>query len=177
MGITVTTPATTFPVTVLEVKEQSRITSSSEDIWVERAIKAATAFCENHTARSFSAKSLRLTLDEFTDSIMLPRGPVTSVTQIRYLDTEGATQIVPETDYTVDLSNFTSWIVRDTDATWPTILDRVNAVWVDYDVGVSPDEEVRHAILLLAAHWFDDRENGEIPMGVQTLLENHRAFA
>lgn len=186
MGLTLVTPPAEWPVSLEEAKAQCRVTGDHEDTLLERLIRSATAHVERTLDLSLTTRTYRLTLDAFTDTIELRRGPVQSVESLQYVDGDGITQTVSTEDYTVDLVSSSAWIVRNSGASWPAIMDAVNAVSVTYVAGFdelpSDLEDLKHAILLLIGHWFSVREavdSGnaiprEIPLGVDALIQPHR---
>lgn len=184
MGLTLVTPPTEFPVTLEEAKAQCRVTHTSEDTLIEGYIAAATAYVEKQISLSLMTRTYALTLDEFADTIELPRGPVQSVTSVEYVDEDGATATVDAETYTVDLSSKPQWIVLNSDYSWPAVMTGVNMVTITYVAGADalPDDltDVKHAILLLIGHWYMNREAvsadavKEVPLAVESLLQNYR---
>jgi len=184
MGLTLVSPPATFPVTLAEAKAQCRVDDNSEDSLINGLIAAATDYVEQYTGRALVSQTWRLTLDEFADSIIIPKGPVLSVSSVQYYDTAGLLQTVASTTYTVDKVNDPSWVVLNSDAVWPEILDAVNSVNVNFVAGYSAlPSSIKHAILLLIGQWFDNRsgvsDNGmkETPHAVESLLTNYRSFS
>lgn len=185
MGLTLVTPAAaTYPVTLAEAKSQCRVDSSDDDTYLETLIAAATDHVEQYTGRAIISQTWKLTLDAFSDSILLPKGPVQSVSSVTYYDTNGDEQTLSADDYTFDGSSDPQWIVRNSDASWPTTLDGINAVSVTFVAGYSTvPPSIRHAILLLISQWFDQRSGtsdkpfSAVPHAVDALLANYRSFA
>lgn len=186
MGIVVTTPPTEYPVTLTEAKAQCRVDGSAEDTYITGLIAAATDYVEQYTSHSIMEQTLQLSMDAFTDTIMLRRGPVQSVTSVEYYDANGDLQTASSGDYTLDNTHDPAWIVLNSGASWPTTLDGVNAVVIEYVTGftITPPA-IKHAILLLVGDWFRGRENTalgtnqptEMPHAVTALLANYRSYA
>lgn len=174
MGLTLITPATEYPVTLDEAKLSAKVDGTDRDSEITLLIAAATNYVEQYTGRSIMAQTWKLTLDAFSDSILLPKGPVQSVSSVQYFDANGDSQTVSASDYTLDNSD-PAWLVRNSDATWPTTLDGVNVVSVTYVTGYSavPDA-IRAAILI----WVTAQVDGNpVPDAFDALLTNYRAFA
>lgn len=182
MAVEVVTAPATFPVSTSEAKAHLRVTHSDEDTYIGTLIQAATKYIEQYTGRSFEERTLRLYLDKFSPSIQLPRGPVTAVTSVQYIDTDGVLQTVASSVYTTDLISDPQWIVRLQDEVWPTTQDVINAVRVNYTAGETSPADIKHAVLLLVGKWYDKREDGSSMSGLPAnhevfhLLENHRSF-
>lgn len=176
MGLTLITPPTEYPVTRTEAKTHCRIDGSDEDALVDGLIAAASEYVEQYTGRSLLGQTWKLTLDEFSDSILLPRGPVQSAT-VKYYDASGVEQTASTDLYTLDAASDPAWIVRNDSETWPGTLDAVNVVSVTFIAGYETvPVPIKQAILLLVAQWYDDR-TGWQPHVVDALLANYRAFS
>ncbi|MGE8143050.1 head-tail connector protein [Novosphingobium sp. NPDC080210] len=184
MGISLITAPTAYPVTLDEVKAQCRVDGTADDTALNGYIAAATDYVEQYTGRAIMAQTWKLTLDAFSDSILLPKGPVQSISAVQYFNAEGVeTTLLPEF-YTLDASD-PAWIVRNSGSAWPETLDAINAVSITYVAGYSQTPAaIKQAILLLVGDWFRSRENtalgsnqpSEMPHAVTALLANYRAF-
>lgn len=150
MGIKVITPPAA-PCTLAEARLQCKVDSddTTHDTYFSTVlIPAALGYAEHYTNRAIGSQTLELALDEFpADSIELPRGPVTSITSITYVDTFEATQTLSNTLYTLDDYSTPCWAVPAVDTDWPNTLEIANAVKVRYVVGDLPSA-VKSAILL-----------------------------
>lgn len=184
MGLTLVTAAASYPVTLAEAKAQCRVTSSDEDTKLNDFIAAATDYVEQYLGRSIISQTWRLTLDKFSDTILLPRGPVQSVSSIKYDDANGAEQTLAGAVYTLDSASDPQWVVRNSDSSWPTINDAVNSVRIEYVAGYAAvPASIKHAILLIIGQWYDNREAvapssmATPEHAVRALLSNYRAFA
>lgn len=185
MGLKRTVEPVATPVSLAEAKAQCRVLHDDEDDLITDLIAAAVSMVEDYCGRSLMQQTWRLTLDKFSDTILLPRGPVASLTSFQYYDTAGNLQTVPADTYTLDTESDPSWIVRNSDASWPVVQDGVNSVRVTYVTGYSTvPAAIKQAILMLVASWFRNREAlltgtivAEMPLGTMALLQNHRAFA
>lgn len=181
MGLTLVSPPSVWPVSLEEAKAQARVLNNVEDVLITSLIKAATAHVEQTLSLSVATQTWRLTLDAFTDAIELPRGPVQSVTSVQYVGGEGETQTLDSSAYTVDLASSRQWIVRNSNARYPTTLGGINAVSITYVAGFDPvPEDIKLAILLLVGSWHkqreavSDRPMKEVPFAVDALLQPYR---
>lgn len=180
MGLTLVTPPTVYPVTLEEARTQCRILNTDHDARLTGFIAAATAHVERILDLSLMTRTYALTLDVFSDSIELPRGPVQSITSVEYIDEAGNSQTLATSYYTADLASSRHWIVRNSDATWPDLLDTVNAVTVTYVAGhdelPADYDDVKAAILLAVQHWNDlgelqDATKAAIPPWFDALIQ------
>ncbi len=188
MGLQLVTAPTADPVTIEEAKAQCRVLHPDEDMLLAGLIAAATRHVEKVLDLSLMARTWRLTLDAFSPTIELPRGPVTSVTAVNYVDRGGLTQQVPTEKYTTDLASPAQWIVLNSGGEWPATIGGVNAVSIDYVAGFtslpSTYDDLKHAILLLIGHWYANREavnvgniTSEVPLAVASLIQPYQRFS
>lgn len=161
MGLTLVTPPASYPVTLLEAKAQVGVHASETayDDQINGYIAAATSLLDGPNGRLGKAimpQTWDLSLDEFSDAIEIPLGPVTAVGSVKYFDTEGDQQTLDAAYYTTDLSSNRQWVVLNTDYSWPDILDGVNAVTVRFTAGMSDNDlpAIKQAILGYVDHWF-----------------------
>ncbi len=167
-----------LPLTVEAAKSNGRIDIDAEDALVEGHIKAALAHAEKWTGATFQAQVWELVIDAFPEAeIAIPKGRVTSITSVGYIDTDGHAQTTA--DYETDLTpHDRAWVIPT--GPWPATMATVNAVTVRFTVGDVPPDDVRQALLLLTEHYYEnraatsDQQMREIPIGVYGLLAPHR---
>lgn len=119
----------------------------------------------------------------------LTMAPVTSIEAITYMDSAGAVQSVPGSDFYLAFSHTGGHVRLAPDASWPTdLIARDDAVTIEYAVGFGAGPEdvpatVRHALLLLVGHYYRHREAviltgapKELPQGVAALMQPFRRF-
>lgn len=179
---------TTTPVVLAEVKDQLRVEHPDDDVLISRLIKVAIAYTDAQGAlghamiqqkwgqwvHSVPPQSVRLTI-----------GPVSSVTAVKYYDEAGVLQTDTLSNYEITGTPFTTQIGPKDGFNWPVTQDRSDAIRIEYvaGYGTSPSdvpETLRHAMMLLIGHWYDNRENtmmdelNNIPYGFDMLLDMHR---
>lgn len=184
MGLRLITAPTDFPVTVDEAKDQCRVDGTDNDTYLGGLIATATDHVESYTGRAIMEQTWELVLDDFCDPIQFPKGPVSAITSVKYLDTDGVEQTISDTNYTLDDVNDPQLLVKASDYSWPTVDDGVNNVAIRFVCGYTiVPPAVKHAILLLISHWFDNRGVAaekamtDIPHAVDALLCNHRSYS
>ena len=163
---------TTYGVTVAQAKEQARILTDVEDDLVERHLAAALAYCEHYTSRRFEPQVWEVVLDTFPAHEIRFPGRIVSVSSITYADEAGYQQLVDPATYVVDqVSSPDGWIIPI--AGWPTPMVTVNAVRAVATVADGTPPDMQQAIVMLAAHYYADREGAAIPEGVISILKRH----
>lgn len=196
MALTLIDPPAVTPLTLAEVKKHLRVSSTDNDDLITIYLKAATAYIDGEwgfLGRAIVTQTWRLTLDQFPNSeIKIPLPPLQSVTNIRYDDGNGNEQIVPTDDYYVDTASEPGWVVP-TLSGWPSTLDAINAVRVEFIAGYSPDNSsppdltgnipfnIKAGLMLLVANMYEHREENVVasnmmalPFGADILLRRHK---
>lgn len=167
----------TEPVTLAEAKLHLRVDHSADDALIGVLIAAAREQAEHRTGRSLIDQQWTLTLDAFPDAIRLRMGRVTAISEVRYVDPAGATQVLAPASYTLDnAADYANWLFPAAGYTWPATIDQPNAVTVVYRAGeasaANVPVSVKQWILLLVGQWYAHREAG----AEKAITEQPRAF-
>lgn len=178
-------------ISLADFKLHERIDGTDSDAKIADLLYAARRYAEDWTARAFMSQTWRVSYDFFPLSIELPRPPLQSVTHIKYIDQAGVLQTLDPSLYQVNSWRVPGRIVPAVGRDWPqTLAGAENAVQVTYRAGYGDNPadvppQLRQAILLLASHWFEQREDVvygagtqqpfTIPHGVTSICNMHRA--
>ena len=130
--------------------------------------------------RVTGAKKLQRQLSELPDEV---RDQIAKV--IRRNVEAGVLQTDTLSNYEITGTPFTIKIGPKDGFNWPVTQDRSDAIRIEYvaGYGTSPSdvpETLRHTMMLLIGHWYDNRENimmdelSNIPYGFDMLLDMHR---
>lgn len=160
------------PVTTDEAMNWLRVSETSEAAIVARLVKAARLQAETKTGCQCVTATWIQKMDAFPDDadfVRLRRGPLQSVTSVKYLDSSGVQQtLVADTDYLVDTDARPGRIYLPDGATWPTTDDVPRAVEITYVAGwplsggaATTPEDVKFWILRRAATLYEHREEFE----------------
>lgn len=177
MGLSIVTPATVMPVTTDEIKTACRIEDSSFDSEIALLLPAAVAYVASWIDKPVAPTGYRLTLDEFSDAIELPIGPVTAVASVKYYDAAAVLQTVSPASYSLDLTSEPQWVVRNLAYDWPVPLDGINMVTVDFTAGYTTTTlpaDLKLAILGVARIWFEGGMGCAIPDTLHATMEAYR---
>lgn len=182
-GVKVITPADlSASISIADLRAHCR-TGTAEDAQLTAFLAGAVAYAEHYTGRAIGSQTLELALDTFpAGAIELPRGSVTNITSITYVDEAGVTQTMSNTLYTLDnYDALQCWAVPAVDNEWPAISQVANAVKVRYVAGeLTP--AVRNALLMLVANSFEHREESSesqlhsVPLGVKSMLDTVKVW-
>lgn len=179
---TITSAPASEPVTLDQVKAQSRIETTDEDIYLNGLIAAARAHVESMCGLRIITQTIAAKCDAFADLATLPFGPVASVSSITYVDVTGATQTVPGSVYETRADGLSASIVLKSGQAWPTIQTGSRITVTAVCGTAAAPEEIKQAMLMLIAHWYVNREAvgqnnvAPMPMAVDALLANWRRY-
>lgn len=186
MKYAVTTAPSAEPIHLAEAKLHLRTVTgdtSEDSMLISPLITAAREYCEQVTGRALAAQTIQA-YPETWGLWRLPRPPIVSVTSIKYYDVDDAVSTLAAADYQVDtvdgLVNILEWPGAD--------LRVLNPIVVEYVAGYATlPMAIRQAMLLLIAHWYQNREavivstgsysqSVEVAVGVQRLLNQYKVW-
>jgi len=177
------------PVSTAEAKTHMRVETSADDTYIATLVVAARRYCEAVQKRAFITQTWKLYLDRFPSVIRIPKPPLQSVSSIAYLDTNGDSQTLSSSIYTVDTDSEPGIVYEAYNQQWPSTRDVEKAITVTFiagygDASTDVPAEVKHAIKLLVAHWYEHREAvadgvtpADVPLTVKSLLGISRTFS
>lgn len=122
-------------------------------------------------------------------AMLLPMPPLISVVSLDYIDADGnPASLEPVTDFVVDTASSPGRLTPSTGSFWPETSFMPGAVTVTYQAGYTSQVPygIIQAIKSLVSYWYDNREAvivapsikvTEAPLGVKTLLWQHRVLA
>ena len=175
------------PVSVSEAKDYLRIDSAVEDPVVASLILAARLHIEGALDIAMVTQSWSLFVDCWPEDgrVSIPVGPLKSVDSVKVYDANDTAQTVSPETYVVDLSLLRPRLVRQAGAVWPIPGRPANGIKIALTAGYGDTTDkvpqpIRQAVLMLAAHWYEQREPvvfdrpDELPHGVADLLKPYR---
>lgn len=188
---------TVEPVTLAELKAHVHVEHEDEDAYLSGLVQAAREYCERRVDRCFVDTRLEMKLDTFPAGVelALPLPPFSPTAgrqgiEVSYLNVTlqelAVTEAVPVITsqpgtFLAHRSSTPAVLTPNVNGYWPVTGPIRAAVtvrwWAGYgDSGQAVPKAIRHAILMLAAHWFMNREAvapgsmGTVPLGVEELL-------
>lgn len=158
------TAATNEPVTTAQMREHLVVEHTNDNTYIDMLISAARLAAETFCARQFMQATWEYRLDgDFPHEILLPRPPLKQVNSIKYIDTNGDTQMLASAIYQVDTYTEPGRVKTAYNQSWPSVrTDEYNTIVINYDTGYGtatsdvPDN-IRHAIMMHVAEAYENR--------------------
>ncbi|MER9170920.1 head-tail connector protein [Mesorhizobium australicum] len=171
---TVTTPATSEPVSLVEAKRQVRVDFDDDDDYLNGLIATARNHAEKYCGAYLATQTVTAQADSWCDLAHLSVLPVQSVTSLAYIDTNGSAQTVATTVYELRGEA----IVLKYGQVWPP-KQHGSLITLTAVVGFAQVEPaLKHAILLRIADLYETRESAAEAgwTSFDSLLSNHRYY-
>lgn len=189
MALIKVTDATEEPISLEEAKThlEETLEDADNDALIEWLIGVARQAAEDRTGRTLLSSTWKLSLDGFPGVVELERGPVQSVTWVKYYDSAGTLQTLAGDQYEVDLASTPARIVPAYGVIWPsTRAGKPGAVQVQFvagyaDVAAVP-KPILHWIKLALTDLYENRgrsaERPSVPHGFaeQLLADGHTVW-
>ncbi|MFZ5735883.1 MAG: head-tail connector protein [Pseudomonadota bacterium] len=174
------------PWTVTDLKSFVRVEHDADDAVIASLLTAARAQIEAATGKMLLAQRWRLVRDAWPREgrIVLRGGPLRSLIAARTFDAHGAAHDVDPASFVLDLAG---GVIASPHWALPEPGRAVAGIELDLELGYGSAADdvpppLRHAVRLLAAHWYDNRGGiapGDgaalLPGGVATLIAGYRA--
>lgn len=156
MAYTITTPPSE-PITTAEAKTHLRVTHTDDDTYIDSLVTSARTWIEKQYNIAIGSQTITEYFDDWNiDQLRLSVSGVTSVTSVKYYDTDNAL-VEDFTTFKEDLISNKARIIVNSAVTTPAVYDRPNAIIVVYVAGDTPTPIV-HAMKLMVSDWYLNRE-------------------
>jgi hypothetical protein len=161
-----------------------RYVEDDQDAYLAAAITAARTLAEEYTRLRLITQSITVWLDAWPmgraktwwdgprsgpmsmfdepgDNVELPAAPVQSITSVTTYDDADAATVWPDTEYRLQGGEWSSLRLKS-GATWPTATRNGDAIEIELvagygDTGNAVPAAIRHALLLMVAHAWENR--------------------
>jgi len=173
------------PVTTAEARTHCRLDDTAFDTTLDNLVKAARAKVEAVTGRQLVTATFDMLLDSLptgSATMRVPFGELQSVTSLIYTDIEGVSTTWSSSKYIVSTADQLGGITPAYGEVWPVprvVKDAATVRFVcGYGAAAAVPESLKHAILMLVAHWFENAEAvqvglmaTEMPLAADYLLQ------
>ena len=163
------------PVTVSQLRDHLRITTTEQDTHLALILTAATQAAEAHTKRALVRKQAKWYANDFPagDIVFDDYNPVRAVSSISYKNTTGTATTLSTADYNLDFHGETLRIYPAYSTSWPSVYDYSDArdnVTITFTAGYGSTEgnqdssgtvpeRINAAIKIIAADLYENRES------------------
>lgn len=187
MSMVMTAAPAVEPVTLAEAKAHLRVDDAAEDAYISSLIVTSRLQIEAALGLALITQSWRWTIDEWPhgDALELPIRPVQEISSVEIAHATGLTTTVSPSSYKLDGSGTPARLTLMTlSPPLPDLPTNGIVITITAGFGTAPadvPQPIRHALLLLVAHWFECREPNAtgkpaagIPEAVNALLTPYR---
>jgi uncharacterized phiE125 gp8 family phage protein len=173
MALVLTAAPAAEPISLAEAKAHLRIDADDEDALLTALIAAARMFVEKMLGLALITQGWAYYLDFWPRSscVTLPIFPVQEVSAVTLHDANGGATALDAEAYAVDVLSQPARLVLK--GASPSVVAReLNAFEIAFTAGYGDAASdvpapIRHALLLLVAHWFERREPVVLGVGAQ----------
>lgn len=175
------------PITLSEVKAQCRVSDTDSDTLLTSLIAAAVDLVDGDGAlgRAMITQTWAQWVPLSPARVRLRMGPFQELTGVHYYDADGVLQEATLSDYEIRKAGDFVTVEPKSGFAWPSTQSRGDAIRLTYvagfgDAASDVPQGIRHALLMLVAHWYENREAStdlnlrDAPMAVDALLNRHR---
>ncbi len=161
-------PPATEALTLDAVRAHLRLDGTDEDGLLQALIPAARQACESSLSKRLITQTIRMTLDQPYPITRLSVGPVQSVRRIDYIGLDGQLTQMPASAWRLSGDRLAPM------DEWPMIGAPIGGFRIEYVTGFgdSPDDipaPIRLGMLMLIAHWYENREATVVTQSLQAV--------
>ncbi len=178
--------ASTAILTTAEAKTHLKVDTDADDTYIDNLVSAATESAQIFTNRYFINTTITQHGDTWSDISTLFKSKVSSITHIKYFDSDNTEQTLATSVWLSDINHQPARIGLKPNQSFPSLADRINAVNCKYVVGYGSaasdvPEGIREAVLLIVGNLYENRQEvvvgriaTELPKSAQYLLEQYK---
>ncbi len=178
--------ASTAILTTAEAKTHLKVDTDADDTYIDNLVSAATESAQIFTNRYFINTTITQHGDTWSDIATLFKSKVSSITHIKYFDSDNTEQTLATSVWLSDINHQPARIGLKPNQSFPSLADRINAVNCKYVVGYGSaasdvPEGIREAVLLIVGNLYENRQEvvvgriaTELPKSAQYLLEQYK---
>lgn len=164
------------PVSLAEAKAHLRVDGTAEDALIQSLAITSRLHIEAALGLALITQSWSYCLDRWPKAgrLQLPLRPVSAVSQIRIWEAEGGSESLSPSAFFLDGYGAPPRLVATESSVLREPGRSINGIEIVFTAGFGPTPDtvpatIRHALLLLIAHWYENREPIEIGAGVNAV--------
>lgn len=207
MSLRLKTQPTIEPISVADTKLFLRIDTSGEDSLIGTLITAARNMAEDYTNSAFCTQTWTLFLDQFpygrtdkwwdgvvqaskitlnegTRQIIIPRPPLASITYLKTYDDDDTATTYSSSNYIVDTTGMPGRVILKNGQVWPSALRPAKGVEIEFICGYGAPSAVpaaiKHALYLIVGKLYECRGEDagmDISMAAKRLMNPYRVHS
>ncbi|MFV0296909.1 MAG: head-tail connector protein, partial [Hyphomicrobiaceae bacterium] len=169
MSLVMTNGPSLEPVSLAEAKAHLRIDQADEDPLIQSLVITSRLHIEAALGLALVTQGWSLFLDRWPKPgrITLPLGPVTALDAVRVWSDLTQFETLPVTDFYLDGAGHPPRLALLPAVSTPQPQRPVNGIEIAFTAGYGGAADdvpapIRHALLLLVAHWYENRKPVEI---------------
>ena len=171
------------PISLAEAKAHLRVDTSDDDAYIAALITAARQWVEQQANLCLITQEVEERFDAFPPYgyFSLAKSPAQSIDKIEYTDELGVLQTWDAANYEADVRMMPPRIMPRYGLTYPITRWQLSPIVVTYTAGYGDEaadvpEPLRHAIKLIVADMYENRENTPRPerQAAKMLIDNYR---
>ena len=188
MPAILTTPPAVEPLSLAEAKEHLKVEVDVDDNLISRLITTARQHVEKQIDKVMIDQTWLIYLSDWpgTSEVKLPVAPISAVNDLRTWSSDGIASTVDPSHYYADLADTPQRLVLRGSRIWLKPSQVANGIEIEVIAGYGPDgvsvpAPLRTAMLLLIAHWYENRQpdcagavGGSIATSLQSLLAPYK---
>ena len=176
MSLVMTSGPALEPVALADAKALMRVDTTDEDALIQSLIITSRLHIEAALGLALITQSWSAFLDRWPRSgrITLPLRPVVAIGSVRIWDAAGGAATLDASDYLLDGQGMPPRLVMLDSRNAVAPGRTVNGIEIAFTAGFGAaatdvPAPIRHALLLLVAHWYEHREPVEIGAAVNAI--------
>lgn len=165
MTAILTSGPSTEPISLAGMKAYLRIDASDEEALITSLITAARLHIETHLSIATLTQSWSIFLDDWpsTSHVDIPIAPLISIELVNLYDEAGVATVLDEENYYIDTRSRVPRLLRTGSGVWLQPDRKASGIEIQITTGYGPaaddvPQNLRQAIMILVAHWFENRE-------------------
>ena len=162
-------------------KNHLRVDHNQDDQYISSLITAARETLEERTNRAFAQQQWQLGLNFWQSMMIIPRPPLISVEEIKYLDTDEQWQVVDTDVYRVAIAPMPGYVYLAPGQGWPDKLSAMESIAISFTCGGVVEKQATQFVLLMVGNWYENREAvaigaapHDLPQSADMLLQQLR---
>jgi uncharacterized phiE125 gp8 family phage protein len=176
MSLVMTSGPALEPVSLAEAKAHLRVDGSVEDALIQSLVVTSRLHIEASLGLALITQCWSLFLDRWPKAgrVVLPLRPVAAITHIRIWSDEGVSETLDPAQFLLDGHGMPPRLVALGGAAALDPKRAANGIELGFTAGFGAASDdvpasIRHALLLLVAHWYEHREPVQIGVGVNAV--------